>query len=303
MHSQLPAILKCTYCGREGLSLATGSQTTEIGGIETVITGVVVCPRCNSRYPVQDGIVNFLPRHIKGIGQAQRTNHLKVVAWGYERFWRKRALTVLGGRPWPPEEELATITRMLEQPEPERIVTHNNLVFYLDQGCSTCFYSRAIVRAVQARQLPTPNDSSLPPSHVAAVDNSWPMLQEARGFIERDGLSGQISLVRADVEKLPFIDAAFAGVASGGSLNEFRHTDIALREVQRTLARTGRGAFMVQMAAKVQPGKLINRFLALSSGLHFFGLEPLNHFYEQAGFKVSEQQGSGLVTISQLLTA
>ncbi len=298
MYSQLPAILKCTYCGREGLSLAPGTPTVERNGLESVISGEVICARCGSRYPVQHGIVNFLPRHVKGIGPGQRSNHLRLVAWGYERFWRKRALTLMGGRDWPPTEELATITRMLEQPVPEHLTTHNEITFYLDQGCSTAFYARAIVRAIQVGQLPAPKSDQ--PAHVVAVDNAWPMLLEARGFIERDGLDGYISLVRADVENLPFIDSAFTGLASGGSLNEFRHTDKALGEARRTLSQEGRAAFMVQMQAKGETGRNINRLINLSSGLHFFELDQLNRFYRQAGFKVSEQQGSGIITISQL---
>lgn len=299
MYSQLPAILKCTYCGREGLSLSDGAQISELNGVETVTKGAVKCVRCGSSYPIEDGIVNFLNRNVKGISPAQRSNHTKLVAWGYERFWRPKALSLLGGRPWPPEEELATIIRMLEQPEPGKVVTHNETAFYLDQGCSTCFYGRAITRAIKANQLPASTSST--PAHVVALDNSWPMLQESRGFIEREGLTGLISLVRADTEKLPFIDGAFSGIANGGSLNEFRHTAKALEETKRTLAENGRIAYMVQMQARDGFGKAINTFLALGSGLHFFELGQLNRFYRQAGFKLIEQQGSGLITISQLL--
>ena len=296
MHTQLPAILKCTYCGREGLQLAEGGEVRVFNNVETVVSGAVECPKCGSSYPVQDGILNFLPVRTPNVGLGQRTNHTKLVAWGYERFWRPRALTALGDRPWPPQEELATVVRMLSVPDPTSLTTHNEIAFWLDQGCSTCFYGRAMVKAIDRGELAV----GAAEGHVVAVDNSWQMLEEARGFIERDGLTGRLSLVRADVEQLPFIGEAFCGVASGGSLNEFRHTDRALAEARRTLARSGRGAFMVQMHATGQPGGTIQDLVHLSSGIHFFPLERLNELYRAARFQVGEQEGSGLVTISQL---
>ena len=296
MHIQLPAILKCTWCGRDGLKLAAGAKIDLFNKVETVVTGAVDCPKCGSSYPVADGILNFLPVRTPNIGLGQRTNQTKLVAWGYERFWRPKALTALGQRPWPPEEELATILKMLTLPDPTMLTTHNEVAFWLDQGCSTCFYGRAIARAIHKGELPTGSVEG----HVVAVDNSWPMLQEARGFVERDGLTGRLSLVRADVEQLPFIEAAFCGVASGGSLNEFQHTDRALAEARRTLARSGRGAFMVQMHSRQKPGGTIQDFVEATSGIKFFELERLNAFYKAARFQVKEQQGSGLITISQL---
>lgn len=296
MHLELPAILKCTYCSGEGLKLAEGASIVTAGGVETVISGKVKCPKCGSSYPVQDGIINFLPRRATNIGIGQWTNHNGLVAWGYERLWRKQALTLLGQRPWPIEEELATIVKMLILPEPQHLTTHNEIAFYLDQGCSNALYGRGIARALEKGEL----NLGKVAGHVVALDNSWPMLQEARGFIERDGLSGHLSLVRADTEQLPFIDEAFAGIANGGSLNEFRHTDRALAETRRTLAPHGRVAYMVQMKAKGAVGAAINDFIHLTSGLHFFTLDTLNQFYRNAELRLSEQQASGLITISQL---
>ncbi len=296
MHVQLPAILKCTFCGREGLQLAAGAEIQTFNEVETVVKGAVDCLRCRSSYPVQDGILNFLPVRTPNIGVGQWTNQNKLTAWGYERFWRLKALTVLGKRPWPPEEELATIVEMLSIPDPAKLTTHNGIAFWLDQGCSTAFYGRGITAAIARHRLVVGGAEG----HVIGLDNSWDMLQEARGFIERDGYTGRLSLVRADVEQLPFTAGAFAGIASGGSLNEFRHTNRALQEARRTLAPAGRAAFMVQMHSQQQPGSTIQDLLHLLSGLHFFPLEKLNQFYRTARFEIKSQQASGIITISQL---
>src|SRR5215212_9272656 len=120
MHQQLPAILKCPLCGRSGLRLAGGAGEIMANGQETIVTGTLECPACRTHYAIQDGILNFLPVRAGNIGPGQRTNHLRLTAWGYERFWRLKALTLLSGRAWPPEEELAAILRRLEVAEPER---------------------------------------------------------------------------------------------------------------------------------------------------------------------------------------
>jgi|GEM_PF-745837 len=297
MHSELPAILKCLYCGQAGLQLTPQPTLAQPNGIETVIEGAVVCPRCGSRYPIQDGIVNFLPRLTPNIGLGQLTNQFKLTAWGYERYWRPKALTLMGGREWPPTEEFATLVRMLNARQTAAIPIHNGLAFYLDQGCSTCFYSRAIIRAHQEGKL----NSGTAPAHAVAVDNSWVMLQEARQFIEKDGLTGHISLIRADVEKLPFIDKAFAGTASGGSLNEFKHTLPALVEAHRTLDPQAQAVFMVQMAADGKVGELVNKFITLSSGIKFFKPDQLLKLFQRAEFKLVEQQSGGIITINHLV--
>lgn len=297
MHTQLPAILRCIGCGTEGLQLGEVSQSGPTS--EQIISGNVICRKCGAKYPIKDGILNFLPVRPTNIGIGQWTNHNRPVAWGYERFWRKQALTLMGGREWPPEEELATVIKMLEIDQPEKITRHNDIAFFLDAGCSTCFYGRAIAKAIVAGELQLGTADGL----IVAVDNSWQMLQEARGFIAQDNLSDRISLVRADVEKLPFISKAFTGVACGGSLNEFQHTFAALNEMRRTLAPRGQAVMMVQMQAKNQTGAFIHKAVHLTSGLHFFEAGRLNELYREARFKVAEQQASGIITISKLVTS
>jgi ubiquinone/menaquinone biosynthesis C-methylase UbiE len=300
MHLELPAILKCLFCGRAGLELAPGSKRVVQGEHEKVREGTLVCPRCGGSYPIQDGIINFLPRRTPNIGPGQYSNLFRLTAWGYERFWRTRALTVLGRREWPPEEEFAVLLDYLNSDGLQRpgyeIAMHNEIAFYLDVGCSTCFYGRAIARNLkQALQ-----DGKGFPFQVVGLDNSWAMLQEARKYIEGEGLENYISLVRADAENMPFIDGAFAGIANGAALNEFRHTATALRETSRTLDKNGNTVFMVQMAAVGKIGRAINKAITLPSGIKFFGQEQLNRLYREAGLKVQGQIVEGLITISHL---
>jgi ubiquinone/menaquinone biosynthesis C-methylase UbiE len=261
------------------------------------------CPQCGGSYPIADGIINFLPRRTPNIGLGQFSNQVPPTAYLYERLWRPKALSILGGREWLPAEEQATIVRMLDSRQGNwrrELPTHDEVAYFLDQGCSTGFYARAIVRAFQNRQLKLTGTDA---GHVVALDNSWLMVQEARGYIEREGLTGYISLVRADAENMPFIEGAFAGVANGGSLNEFKQTAPALREARRTLDKQGNAAFMVQMGAKKGFGKFINRAITLSSGIKFFELDRLNAYFRQTGFKVLEQQYEGLISITHLIPA
>jgi ubiquinone/menaquinone biosynthesis C-methylase UbiE len=138
------------------------------------------------------------------------------------------------------------------------------------------------------------------PLQVVAIDNSWQMLQEARKYIEQEGLSDSISLVRADVEDMPFINKAFAGITNGAALNEFKHTEPALSETRRTLDKFGNAVFMVQMKARGKVGRLLDKLITLSSGIKFFDRDQLEQYYDRAGFRLLEQVSSGLVTISRL---
>ena len=298
MYIQLPSRLKCTFCAKEGLRLAAGAETEIRNGVERVLKGAVDCPRCRSSYPIQDGILNFLPVKTPNIGLGQWTNHHWLTAWGYERFWRKGALTKLGGRRWPPEEELASIIRMLQPAEPDRLPVYNGVTYWLDQGCSTGFYARAMAKAIQAGELAPPASSE---GHVVAIDNAWEMLQEARDYIEQAGLTGRISLIRADIEQTPFMWNTFAGIANGGSLNEFRRTWRALSETYRVLGAAGRAAFMVQMHSQKRVGGFIQNAIHFLSGLHFFRQSDLETAYETAHFEIGQREASGLITISQLI--
>jgi uncharacterized protein YbaR (Trm112 family) len=113
--------LVCPTC-RAPLRLAAAVRWL---GMDRVGLGAVQC-ECG-QYAIEQGILDLYPSTV-GITPAQWSNHLGVTAWGYERFWRPRALTLLSGEPFPLEREFRVVQDLL-QPAPTGL--------YLDLGCST----------------------------------------------------------------------------------------------------------------------------------------------------------------------
>ena len=260
-------------------------------------------PACAKSYPIKNGIVNFLPHGPGFMMPGTATNHLPLTAWGYERFWRLRALSLLTGEDFSPERELGLIRHAiftgLDPALAKPRDTH--MAVYLDHACSTAFYGRAIAKSLQDCAAATPDPVLLhTPGHVIALDFSMPMLKEAAKYIARDGLSDMFTLVCARAENMPFDDGVFAGIADGGSLNEFADPPRAVQEVSRTLHPAGRAAFMVQMAAQAGRGRLLNKALSLTSGLHFYDLAPLNRMFAAANLAPTEQHIYRLVAITGL---
>lgn len=301
MLSQLPAILKCLNCGRNGLELGPNTKTYTLRNrdeeIELVEQGTVECPRCHTTYYIEEGILNMLPHTVTGLNPAQLSGQWKLTAWGYERPWRMKALTWLGGRDWPPTEEINTLLAMLDTIHEEKLTTHNEIVFYLDLACSNAFYGRNIACAIKNKRLNLGTASGT----VVSVDNSWPMLLEAKKRIAQADVNGYVSLVRADAENLPFIDTAFVGIGGGAILNEFRHPEKSLQEARRTLAPFGNFVCMNQVAASNKIGYAIQQFLGLTSGLKFFKKSELTAMFNAAGLHLERQEASGAITINHLV--
>jgi ubiquinone/menaquinone biosynthesis C-methylase UbiE/uncharacterized protein YbaR (Trm112 family) len=239
-------------------------------------TGVLQCASCGARYGVREGIADLLGSYVP-TSPAQFTNVLPVTAWGYERIWRPRALTVLAGEDFGYERELPLIVEMLA---PQR----GGL--YIDIACSNGLYARALGQAVGERG-----------GAVIGIDHALPMLQEARASARRAGFA--ISYVRASAQALPFSHAAAAGVAMGGSLNEIGDAPQALREMRRVLAADGRGALMNLVRSASTAGAALQSLFALG-GIDFWPLPMLNEALAQAGFRVVRQEQHGVVVLSQL---
>ncbi len=189
---------------------------------------------------------------------AARTNLLAPTAWGYE-FWRARALSLLSGRRFPLEEELA---RMIEAVEP---VAGNT---FLDLGTSTGLYARALLRAGAAK--------------VYGLDLSPAMLQEA--VRKARGHPGFAPLL-ARAEAIPLPADLLDGIVIGGSWNEFADPEVIVREMQRVLKPGGR----VWIMFTHRSSSLVQHLFA-RSGLRFPLLEEVVSLLQRYDFQVKGWQ-------------
>jgi ubiquinone/menaquinone biosynthesis C-methylase UbiE/uncharacterized protein YbaR (Trm112 family) len=246
VYSDILPFLRCPSCS---LSLQLQQPTTDHAG--EITAGDLLCAGCAARYPVRDGVADFLgPPRPPTI--AQVTNELVPTAWVYERAWRPFALSLLSGGPFPYRRELPLVMRLVG---PER----GGL--YLDIACSNGLYARALARAMRGAA-----------GHIAGIDHSLPMLAQARRYARDAGL--RISYLRAKAQALPIASGSAAGAAIGGSLNEIVDLEQCLAEVRRTAAPGARFLAMTLARAATPSGRLFQQIMGVG-GIEFWSADAL----------------------------
>lgn len=271
MYYDLLPYLHCPTCGHAPPVLLAGR---EVAG--EVLEGALRCEHCGRVMPIIDGILDTIEGAPVPWTSAQLTNYAPTAAWGYERLWRRQALSLLSGQRFPLRDELRLVHALLA---PDR----GGLL--LDIACSTGLYARAMAAGSTG-------------STVAAVDHSWAMLREARRYARREGRS--ISFVRAAAQALPFRAGSATAYGMGGSLNEIGDVDATLREARRVLAADGRFVSMHLLAASSAWGRRLQQMLA-TGGIEFPERAALNRRCMAAGLRPAAQWRWRVVEISLLL--
>lgn len=242
--------------------------------VSTPFNGTV-CSAQGDEYIIENNIVDLITGD-KPYSFAQSTNHWNLTASVYEDLWRKRSLSILTGEPFPIQKEKELLVKWIA-PKPGKT--------YLDIGCSTALYARALKKAE-------------PQSSVVALDFSTPMLQEARFKAEAE--QTDMYLIRADGRDLPFFGKSFHGIAMGGTLNELTDELKVLYECRRALTDDGVLFMMHLIKSEVWYGRLLQQSAELS-GIQFWSLDESNELFQRAGFRVDEQFHKGIVCFSKLL--
>jgi ubiquinone/menaquinone biosynthesis C-methylase UbiE len=216
-------------------------------------------------YPLENGIVRALAKRPK-LPPAQASNFLLPTAALYELLWRKRSLGIITGGRVTTEQELTTLLKAVQPQAGERI---------LDAACSAGLYARTL-------------KSHLPDLDVHALDMSLPFLQRAQSYAQRDAL--KLTLVEADVHRLPYQEASFNVVVCGGSLNEFLDIPQVLGEFARVLKPQGRLWLMYVTPSQGVVGQAIQRLLQFG-GIQFIDPDTLQSQAVVAGLypQFSEQ--------------
>jgi SAM-dependent methyltransferase len=211
---------------------------------------------------LRHGYLDLLGGRLGELNVANLTNLLPGAGRLYEPLWRVRSLSLLTGERFPNGRELDVISELLRSDG----AAVGGL--YLDLGCSAGLYSREL-----------PGRLGDGATHFVGVDISPSMLEEA------DRRAGDLaSLVRADVQDLPFADGTFRGAACGGSLNEIKDPLKALRETRRVLEPGARLAIMGISRAQTPRGERLQRLLS-TGGLRFFEGDELRSLLDHAGFE------------------
>lgn len=235
-----------------------------------------VCSQEGDEYKVRNNIIDILGKEPEFSSLAQSTNHFKLTASIYEDIWRKRSLSLLSGEDFPIEKEHELL---IEWTAPKA----GGL--YLDLGCSTALYGRAL-KAAQKE------------ADIVALDFSSQMLEEARLKAEAD--ETDLFLVRADGKEIPFFSKTFDGIVMGGTLNELSEELKVLYEVRRVIKQDGVFFVMHLIKSDAWYGRLLQESISLG-GIQFWTKDESNTLFKQAGFKVAEQLVRGIVCFTKLV--
>lgn len=249
----------------------------EITELDTPFNGTVVSVQ-GDEYRVKNNIIDLLGKEPDFTSIAQSSNHWKLTAAIYEDIWRKRSLSLLSGEEFPIEKEHELLIDWTAPKE-------NG--WYLDLGCSTALYGRAL-KAAQKK------------ANVVALDFSSQMLEEARLKAEAD--QTDMYFLRADGRELPFFSKTFDGIAMGGTLNELTEALKVLYESKRVLKEDGVLFTMHLITSGAWYGRLLQESAAIG-GINFWTVEESNKLFNQAGFEVEEQLVKGIVCFTKLRPA
>lgn len=226
-------------------------------------------------YQVKNNIIDLLGKEPEFTSIAQSTNHWKLTAAIYEDIWRKRSLSLLSGEEFPIEKEHELLIDWTA-PEEDGL--------YLDLGCSTALYGRAL-KAAQKK------------ANIVALDFSYQMLEEARLKAEAD--ETDMYFVRADGREMPFFSKTFDGIVMGGTLNELTEELKVLYEAKRVIKEDGVFFMMHLIKSDAWYGRLLQESASIG-GIHFWTVDESNKLFNQAGFTVEEQLVKGIVCFTKL---
>ena len=247
----------------------------EVSNLNKPFNGVL-CSQEGDEYDVKNNIIDLLGKEPAFTSIAQSTNHWKITAAIYEDIWRKRSLSLLSGEDFPIEQEHELL---IEWTAPKK----DGL--YLDIGCSTALYARAL-KAAQKE------------ADIVAMDFSSQMLEEARMKAEAD--ETDLIFLRSDGRDMPFFGKTFDGLVMGGTLNELTEELKVLYEARRVIKEDGVFFMMHLIKSDAWYGRLLQESIGLG-GINFWTVDESNKLFKQAGFRIDEQLAKGIVCFTRLI--
>ena len=200
--------LRCPRCG-------AGSLVPEADVASTALTfGPAKCVGCGSRFPVHDGLIDFVGER-EPLTRLQRAMEHPWFARSYDRYLRPALDRVLSRGRLDLESEYTVLQALLGTPQ--------DLV--VDLGCGAGLMLRRLAR-------------SFPEVSLVGVDVSRPMLEEAMAQLREGGAAADF--VRAQVPPLPFDDASVGAIVAVGLTQFVPDLNALLAEAARVLRPRGR---------------------------------------------------------------
>ena len=160
------------------------------------------------------------------------------------------------------------------KPQPGEVV--------LDAACSAGLYARILLH----------HESKL---KVHALDFSLPFLKKAKEYADEEEL--EMTLVHADVMRLPYKDSSFDLIVCGASLNEFTDLSRSTSEFSRVLKPGGLMWQMYVSKAEAWYGRLFQSLFRLS-GIRVIDPAVLEHEAKEVGLRLVKAQHRKRITLA-----
>ena len=205
---------------------------------------------------------------------AVRSNFWKLTASLYEPIWRHKSLSLLTLGKLSVREELKTMIDWLALDPTNSESSNETRQTVLDAGCSAGLYSRHLLQ----------HTTNL---NIHALDMSRIFLTEGLHKAQEESLP--ISFVEADVHNLPYQDASFDVIISGGSLNEFKNTSQVFSEFSRVLKPKAKLWLMFLAESSQLPDKWLQG-LSKQGGINFPSQQSVTDDLAANGLKLSKHK-------------
>ncbi|MHC4198051.1 MAG: methyltransferase domain-containing protein [Planctomycetota bacterium] len=233
------------------------------------------CTGCGLRYPVVDGVVDFLPG-----GNCEKKRGQKLME-------SERMVKIYEGKWWRANKFFALFTRISLSDEMsliKRVADAGPADTVLDLACGPGLYARAFAEESHGRT-------------VIGLDLSWPMLRYGVKKARRLGIKN-ITFMHGDAHYLP-LKALLVDVANCcGALHLFSDYRHVVGELHRVIKPNGRFSMAL---ALVRP-TLLSRLKAYLDGklfgIHYFYEEELEKLLDEAGFEPTVYHAKGLWMIA-----
>lgn len=221
------------------------------------------CTNCSATFPVENGILNLLPKDTESRSFAQFFMEWEPLINIYESLlWRKNPIFTSAFTGLSFKKEFKTVVKAAKLSADSAV---------LDLACGSGIYSRPLSR-------------KLANGSVIGLDLSIPMLNYASSAAGNERINNFIP-VHGNALNLPFPENQFDAVICCGAFHLFPDHDKALSEIIRVLKPLGR--FVTAVFYRRIPGAMADYYAKLVSrlnGIHPFRPEELKEDLLYAGF-------------------
>jgi len=232
--------------------------------------GSLVCAACGARFPVTDGLADFVPTEP---GQAETPNirimESALLARVYERAWRPVLTRLLTGMSHDAERAWS-LDRL--DPAPDATV--------LDLACGPGNTTRTIAAAV-------------PAGRVLGIDFSTAMLREALAAAPAAGTT--VAYVRGDAHCLPLQPGSVDAINCAGAFYLFSDPPCVLAGIATAL-RPG-GHFTLMVSQRPRLGGAATAELMRLGGLRIYARGEMVGLLDHAGFDVLDRRLAGFMLL------